>query len=289
MEPRHFAAYEDSVFRHYIHFGPHGVDLPTFEHILSQWDKKRKKFIFTDRNDGEEIACSFNHEWIMEHTWFSNEGLLVDHNRDRKNRIWSRFFNKLEIEGARSIAPPNGSPTRRNMEQLLLKLGPAAVDAGRGHGPRHLHKNKRGAEDDIPIDAVNINEDIKQPNEAVEKMEWPQQVIYWKSIASMNQALRRDKENKFKFSGALNKRKRGAKGVHAKVSTAAPLKGKTCKRTMKPSKWVVTPYTKGKKKKEKDNIRDKAIVEVAGEEEEQVQEKVAELAPARLQSDHHSI
>ncbi|ONK65684.1 uncharacterized protein A4U43_C07F39630 [Asparagus officinalis] len=200
MGPRHFAAYEDSVFRHYVQFGPPGVDLPTFEHILSQWDKKSKKFVFTDRNDGEEIACSFNLEWVMEHTWFSNEGLHVDHNRDRKNRIWSRFFDKPEARGSSSIAPPKGGPTRRNVEDLLLKLGPAAVDADRARGPRDLlHKKKRRAEDDdIPIDALDIDEDAEQPNDAVEQMEWPQQVIYWKSIAAMNEALRRENENKFK-------------------------------------------------------------------------------------------
>ncbi|ONK56148.1 uncharacterized protein A4U43_C10F4640 [Asparagus officinalis] len=275
MKPRHFAAYRDGVFRYYVHFGPPGVDLPTFEHILRQWDKKRKKFVFTDRNDGEEIACSFNLEWVM------------------------------------------------------------------------------------PQD---IDEDIEQPNEAVEKIEWPQQVIYWKSIASMNQVLRRDNKNKFKdmitadrvkisvlsvkvaklsaqnrrlreklsearsrtlsvykdkmptelvsgslmepqtytlredtgrkikqsedvplpapdtstededahikFLRALNKRKRGANRAREKVSDVEPLKGKRCRRAMKPSKWVVTPYTKWKKKKEKDNIGDKAIVEVSGEEEE---------------------
>ncbi|ONK72423.1 uncharacterized protein A4U43_C04F19280 [Asparagus officinalis] len=111
MELRYFAAYEDSVFRHYVYFGPPGVDLPTFEHILSQWDKKRKKFVFTDRNDGEEIACSCNLEWVMPH---------------------------------------------------------------------------------------DIDEDAEQPNKAVEKMELPQQVIYWKSITSINQALHHDYENKFK-------------------------------------------------------------------------------------------
>ncbi|ONK58199.1 uncharacterized protein A4U43_C09F9440 [Asparagus officinalis] len=217
MEPRHFAAYEDSVFRYYVHFSPPGVDLPTFKHILSQWDKKRKKFVFTDRNDGEEIACSFNLEWVM------------------------------------------------------------------------------------PQD---IDEDAEHPNEGVEKMEMPQQVIYWKSIASMNQALRRENENKFKdtliedtrkeikqsenapppapdtstededaplrFSKDLNKRKRGAKEAREKVSAATLLKGKRCRRAVKPSKWVVTPYIEGKKKKEKDNIGDKAIVEVAGEKGEQV-------------------
>ncbi|ONK75995.1 uncharacterized protein A4U43_C03F22740 [Asparagus officinalis] len=166
MEPRHFAAYEDSVFRHYVHFGPSGVDLPTFEHILSQWDEKRKKFVFTDRNGGEEIACSFNLEWVIEHTWFSNEGDLVDHNQDKKNRIWSS----------------------RRLQGTWVKTP--------------LHKKKRGEEDDILIDAVGMpqdaDEDIEQPNEAVEKMKWPQQVIYRKSIASMNQALRRDNENKFK-------------------------------------------------------------------------------------------
>ncbi|ONK81476.1 uncharacterized protein A4U43_C01F29540 [Asparagus officinalis] len=260
MGQRHFAAYEDSVFRYYIQFGPPGVDLSTFEHILSQWDKKNKKFVFTNRNDGEEIACSFNLEW-----------------------------------------------------------GPAAVDTGRARGPRDLlHKKKRRAEDDdIPIDAVDIDEDVKQPNEAVEQMEWPQQVIYWKSIVAMNQALHRENENKFKdtpgtvgdidihyegdvnqslfdeankesedpptgmeinqsenapppaietstddedapivFSRALNKKKRGARGAREKVAAAAPLKRKRCKRAVKPSKWVVTPYTEGKKKKEKDNIGD---------------------------------
>ncbi|ONK80993.1 uncharacterized protein A4U43_C01F24060 [Asparagus officinalis] len=300
--------------------------------------------------------------------------------------------------------------------------GPAVVDAGRARGPRHLlHKKKRGAEDDIPIDSdvmpQDIDEDVEQPNEAVEQIEWPQQVIYWKSITVMNQALHRENENKFKdmiavdrvkisalsvkvaklstqnrrlreelseersrtlsvykdkspiglvfdslmepqtctetctqredtgreimpvvdvpsaghdtemqtcidtlredigmeikqsedapppapdtstddedapirFSRALNKRKRGARGAREKVAAAAPLKRKRCKRTVKPSKWVVTPYTEGKKKKEKDNIGDKAIIEVAGKEEEQMQEKIAELAPARLQSDPHSI
>ncbi|ONK65110.1 uncharacterized protein A4U43_C07F33780 [Asparagus officinalis] len=465
MGPRHFAAYEDSVFRHYVQFGPPGVDLPTFEHILSQWDKKSKKFVFTDRNDGEEIPCSFNLEWVMEHTWFSNEGLHVDHNRDRKNRIWSRFFDKPETGGSSSIAPPKGGPTRRNVEDLLLKLlwyyeltgikkpalgctGPAAVDAGRARGPIDLlHKKKRREEDDdIPIDALDIDEDAEQPNDAVEQMDWPQQVIYWKSIAAMNESLRRENENKFKdtpgtvggidvqydgdvnksllfdeankeseapptgraspqplfsdihkesedappgelpppeasavdkaleaeinegekvsppakelltctetgtqregtgreitpavevpsagdgetqtcidtlredtrmeikqsenapppaeetstddedapivFSKVLNKRKRGATGARGKMAAAAPPKRKRCKRSVKPSKWVVTPYTEGKKKKEKDNIGDKAIIEVGGEEEAQVQENNAELAPARLQSDPHSI
>ncbi|ONK55642.1 uncharacterized protein A4U43_UnF600 [Asparagus officinalis] len=223
----------------------------------------------------------------MEHTWFSNEGLHVDHNRDRKNRIWSKFFDKPEADGSKY----SSGPTRRNVEQLLLKLvqsadrrdvkdfvllqilyqlsmiwspnsvsgiprhlfkyvdsieqvnntawgtyifsetsdaieralkgpeagkttlylqgctplvcGPTAVDTGRARGPRHLlPKKKRGAEDDIPIDAdvipQDIDEDVEQPNEVVEQMEWPQQVIYWKSIAAMNQALRREDENKFK-------------------------------------------------------------------------------------------
>ncbi|ONK71957.1 uncharacterized protein A4U43_C04F14140 [Asparagus officinalis] len=41
--------------------------------------------------------------------------------------------------------------------------GPAAVDAGRARGPRDiLHKKKRRAEDDdIPIDAVDIDEDVE--------------------------------------------------------------------------------------------------------------------------------
>ncbi|ONK73146.1 uncharacterized protein A4U43_C04F27720 [Asparagus officinalis] len=98
-----------------------------------------------------------------------------------------------------------------------------------------------------------------------------------------------DENTPIKFSRALNKRKRGARGAREKVAAAASLKRKRCKRAVKPSKWVVTPYTEGKKKKEKDNIGDKAIIEVDGEEEEQVQEKVVELAPARLQSDPHSI
>ncbi|XP_020258868.1 uncharacterized protein LOC109835294 [Asparagus officinalis] len=395
MGPRHFAAYEDSVFRHYVQFGPPGVDLPTFEHILSQWDKKSKKFVFTDRNDGEEIPCSFNLEWVMEHTWFSNEGLHVDHNRDRKNRIWSRFFDKPETGGSSSIAPPKGGPTRRNVEDLLLKLvlssdrrdvkdfvllqilyqlsmiwcpssvsgvprhlfkyvdsieqvnntawgtyifsetsdaieralkgpepgkttlylqgctplvclwyyeltgikkpalgctvrppltnwvrlghvagslrlatvvakaskatiklpqqhgqlqrieggfwgkeqgiekekrrerekrrikGPAAVDAGRARGPIDLlHKKKRREEDDdIPIDALDIDEDAEQPNDAVEQMDWPQQVIYWKSIAAMNESLRRENENKFKGMIAADRVKISALSVKvAKLS-----------------------------------------------------------------------
>ncbi|ONK54912.1 uncharacterized protein A4U43_UnF9790 [Asparagus officinalis] len=98
-----------------------------------------------------------------------------------------------------------------------------------------------------------------------------------------------DEDAPLTFSRALNKRKRGAMGACAKVSAAVPLKKTTCRRVVKPSKWVVTPYTEGKKKKEKDNIGDKSIVEVAGEEEEQVQEKVVELAPTGLQSNLHSI
>ncbi|ONK70185.1 uncharacterized protein A4U43_C05F31140 [Asparagus officinalis] len=158
MGPRHFAAYEDSVFRHYVQFGPPGIDLPTFEHILSQWDKKSKKFVFTDRNDGEEIPCSFNLEWL----WY------------------------YELTGIKKPA--------------LGCMGPAAVDAGRARGPIDLlHKKKRREEDDdIPIDALDIDEDAEQPNDAVEQMDWPQQVIYWKSIAAMNESLRRENENKFK-------------------------------------------------------------------------------------------
>ncbi|ONK62451.1 uncharacterized protein A4U43_C07F3990 [Asparagus officinalis] len=98
-----------------------------------------------------------------------------------------------------------------------------------------------------------------------------------------------DEDAPIMFSRALNKRKRGATGAREKVAAAAPPKRKRCKRSVKPFKWVVTPYTEGKKKKEKDNIGDKALIEVAGEEEAQVQEKVAKLAPARLQSDPHSI
>ncbi|ONK61898.1 uncharacterized protein A4U43_C08F34710 [Asparagus officinalis] len=91
-----------------------------------------------------------------------------------------------------------------------------------------------------------------------------------------------DEDAPIVFSRALNKRKRGATGAREKVAAAAPPKRKRCKRSVKPSKWVVTPYIEGKKKKEKDNIGDKAIIEVAGEKEAQVQENVAELAPARL-------
>ena len=98
-----------------------------------------------------------------------------------------------------------------------------------------------------------------------------------------------DEDAPIVFSKVLNKRKRGATGARGKMAAAAPPKRKRFKRSVKPSKWVVTPYTEGKKKKEKDNIGDNAIIEVAREEEEQVQKKVAELAPARLQSDPHSI
>ncbi|ONK66946.1 uncharacterized protein A4U43_C06F13850 [Asparagus officinalis] len=98
-----------------------------------------------------------------------------------------------------------------------------------------------------------------------------------------------DEDAPIVFSKVLNKRKRGATGARGKMAAAAPPKRKRCKRSVKPSKWVVTPYTEGKKKKEKDNIGDKAIIEVGGEEEAQVQENNAELAPTRLQSDPHSI
>ncbi|ONK80244.1 uncharacterized protein A4U43_C01F15490 [Asparagus officinalis] len=115
---RHWEAYEDSVFRHYIYFGPLGLDLLTFEHVLKQWDEKKRKFVFTDTKSREEIACSFNLEWVMSHTWFSNEGDLVGSNRDRKNKIWSRFFTNPE--GDSSTAPPPAL-TRRNVEDLLMK------------------------------------------------------------------------------------------------------------------------------------------------------------------------
>ncbi|ONK68863.1 uncharacterized protein A4U43_C05F16830 [Asparagus officinalis] len=121
------------------------------------------KFVFTDRNDGEETACSFNLEWVlMKHTWFSNEGLLVDHNRNRKNRIWSRFFNKPEAESASNIAPPKGGPTRRNVEQLLLKLLWYYELTG-------IKKPAVGC----TVMPQDIDEDVEQPNEAVEKIEWP--------------------------------------------------------------------------------------------------------------------
>ncbi|ONK77561.1 uncharacterized protein A4U43_C02F7890 [Asparagus officinalis] len=69
-----------------------------------------------------------------------------------------------------------------------------------------------------------------------------------------------DEDAPITFSRALNKRK--TKGACVKVSAAASLKKKRYRRTVKPSK-----YTEGKKK-EKNNIGDKAIVEVVREEEE---------------------
>ncbi|ONK64586.1 uncharacterized protein A4U43_C07F27640 [Asparagus officinalis] len=188
MEPWHFTTYADSVFRHYVYIGLPGVDLPTFDHILSQWDEKRKKFVFTDRNAG-----------------------------------------------------------KRSPAHSTLKIATIREDIKREIKPL----------EGVPPTAPNTTTD--------------------------------DEDAPLIFSRALKKRKRGVKGAHAFVSAAAPLKKKRCRREVKPSKWVVTPYTEKKKKKEKDNIGDKAIVEVAGEEEEHVQEKLAELAPARLQSDPHSI
>ncbi|ONK67840.1 uncharacterized protein A4U43_C05F4330 [Asparagus officinalis] len=58
-----------------------------------------------------------------------------------------------------------------------------------------------------------------------------------------------DEDAPLRFSKALNKRKRGAKGACEKASAAASLKGKRCRRAVKPSKWIVTSYTEGKKKK----------------------------------------
>ncbi|ONK56737.1 uncharacterized protein A4U43_C10F12230 [Asparagus officinalis] len=197
------------VYSDIVHFHPPGLDLPTFEYILRQWDKKKMKFIFTNTKVRKETECSFNLKWVMSHTWFSNEGDLVDHNQDKKNRIWSRFFNKSE--GDSSTAPLLGGPTKRNVEQLLLKLCPSSVLGV----PRYLFKYVDSIEKanntawgtyifSETYDAIekampqNINEEIKQPNEVVEKIELPQQVIYWKSIVIMNQKLHRDNENKFK-------------------------------------------------------------------------------------------
>ncbi|ONK55999.1 uncharacterized protein A4U43_C10F3100 [Asparagus officinalis] len=65
MGQRHLEAYEDSVFRLYIHFSHHGLDLPTFEYMLRQWDEKKIKFTFTDTKTGEDIESSFNLDWIL--------------------------------------------------------------------------------------------------------------------------------------------------------------------------------------------------------------------------------
>ncbi|ONK68482.1 uncharacterized protein A4U43_C05F12190 [Asparagus officinalis] len=80
----------------------------------------------------------------------------------------------------------------------------------------------------------------------------------------------------------MNKRKKDA-------NVPSPLKEHRTKRMMKPSKYIVTPYTEGKKKKEKQIMGDKAIIEVVEKEKEQVEEKGAELPPTRLQCDPHSI
>ncbi|ONK62728.1 uncharacterized protein A4U43_C07F7510 [Asparagus officinalis] len=87
----------------------------------------------------------------------------------------------------------------------------------------------------------------------------------------------------------MNKRKRGAKVAREKVLATAPLKTKRVRRAMKHSKHIVTPYTEGKKKKEKQSIEDNVIIEVVEKEKDQVEEKEAELAPAGLQCDPHSI
>ncbi|XP_020271641.1 uncharacterized protein LOC109846806 [Asparagus officinalis] len=316
----------------------------------------------------------------MEHTWFSNEGLHVDHNRDRKNRIWSRFFDKPEAGGSSSIAPPKGGPTRRNVEDLLLKLvlssdrrdvkdfvllqilyqlsmiwcpssvsgvprhlfkyvdsieqvnntawgtyifsetsdaieralkGPepgkttlylqgctplvclwyyeltgikkpalgctvrppltnwvrlghvagslrlativakaskATIKLPQQHGQlqrieggfggkeqgiekeKRREREKRRIKGPAAVDAVlylsvayvmpqDIDEDAEQANDAVEQMDWPQQVIYWKSIAAMNESLRRENENKFKGMIAADRVKISALSVKvAKLS-----------------------------------------------------------------------
>ncbi|ONK61113.1 uncharacterized protein A4U43_C08F26380 [Asparagus officinalis] len=65
----------------------------------------------------------------------------------------------------------------------------------------------------------DIDEDVEQPNEVVEQMEWPQQVIYWKYIAAMNQTLRGENENKFKDMIAADRVKISALSVKvAKLS-----------------------------------------------------------------------
>ena len=65
----------------------------------------------------------------------------------------------------------------------------------------------------------DIDEDAEQPNDAVEQMDWPQQVIYWKSIAAMNESLRRENENKFKGMIAADRVKISALSVKvAKLS-----------------------------------------------------------------------
>ncbi|ONK62176.1 uncharacterized protein A4U43_C07F1170 [Asparagus officinalis] len=161
----------------------------------------------------------------MSHTWFSNEGDLVDHNRDKKNKIWSRFFNKPE--GDSSTTPPP-APTRRNVEDLLMKLV-QSIDrrdvkdfillqilyqlsmiwypSSSLGVPRHLFKYVECIEKAnntawrtyiYSAMPQNIDEEVEQPNDEVKKIELPQQVIYWKSIAIMNQKLHRDNKNKFK-------------------------------------------------------------------------------------------
>ncbi|ONK57848.1 uncharacterized protein A4U43_C09F4830 [Asparagus officinalis] len=85
----------------------------------------------------------------------------------------------------------------------IRRTGFGLGDVGRARDPRQpLLKKKRGAEYDISLEGwaipQNIDEEVEQPNEAVKKIELPQQVIYQKSIGIMNQKLHRDNENKFK-------------------------------------------------------------------------------------------
>ncbi|ONK71796.1 uncharacterized protein A4U43_C04F12470 [Asparagus officinalis] len=243
----------------------------------------------------------------------------------------SYLFRNLESNSGEAIC---------ELAPLTPSEGPTTVDAGKARSPRHLlHKKKRGAEDDILIDAdvmpQDIDKDIEQSNDAYEgdvnqslfdeankesedpptgsvspqpfftdihkksedapPGEVPPPENYRidtaleaeinegekvfppaKELLTCTDTLREDTRMEIKqsedappptpdtstddenapsrFSRALNKRKRGARGAREKVAVAAPLKWKRCRRVVKPSKWVVTPYTEGKKKKEKDNI-----------------------------------
>ncbi|ONK64803.1 uncharacterized protein A4U43_C07F30110 [Asparagus officinalis] len=156
MEPRHFAAYENSVFRHYVHFGPPGVDLLTFEHILSQWDKRRKKFV---------LPIGMMKKRSPAHSTLS--GYLfkyVNSIEQANNTTWGTYiFNRTSDAIGRALKGLEPGKTTLYLQGCTPLVCLWYYE---------LTGIKKPAVS-CTVMPQDIDEDVEQPNEALEKMEWP--------------------------------------------------------------------------------------------------------------------
>ncbi|XP_020256625.1 uncharacterized protein LOC109833385 [Asparagus officinalis] len=113
MHKRHWNAYDGCTFVHYVLFGPLGVDRPTLELCLRNYNKNLENFQFKDAKTRKKMDCTFDLDWVHNHTGFVTDGEIIHRNRDPNNRIWKMNFANKQAAGK------NG---RRYVDGLLEML-----------------------------------------------------------------------------------------------------------------------------------------------------------------------